>query len=93
MEKLPNSSSEKNICAGAFHCAFTIDFETHVAFPNEIIAFMLSEATVTEVASREGKGAAPSSCSQSSVTKTLAGKAFCEIRFSDVVENTTIIVL
>ena len=39
----------------------------------EMIAFLRSEATVTEVASRERKGAAPSSCIQSSVTKTLAG--------------------
>ena len=73
MENLSDFQSENNICAGAFHCAFTMKFERNGAFRIEIIAFMLSEATMTEVASREGKGAAPSSCTQSSVTKTLAG--------------------
>ena len=47
MENLSNSSSENNICAGAVDCAFTIYFERNVAFPYEIIAFMISEATVT----------------------------------------------
>ena len=73
MENLSDSLSENNICAGAFRCAFTMKFERNVAFQMEIIDFMISEATATSVASREGKGAAPSSCIQSSVTKTLAG--------------------
>ena len=73
MENIGDSSSENNICAGAFRCAFTVKFERNVTFRIEIIAFMFSEATVTEVASRERKGAAPSSCCPSSVTKTLAG--------------------
>ena len=47
LENLSNSSSENNISAGAFECAFTIYFERNVAFPNEIICFMLSEAKVT----------------------------------------------
>ena len=56
MENLLHSSSENNICAGAFHCAFTVYFERNVAFHNDIIAFMPSEATVTQVKPREGKG-------------------------------------
>ena len=42
-----DSSSESNVCAGAFHCAVTMKFGRNVAFPIEIIAFMLSEAKVT----------------------------------------------
>ena len=41
------SSSENNIYAGAFHCAFTVDVEGNVAVPEEIIAFMRSEGKVT----------------------------------------------
>ena len=47
MENLSNSSSENNICAGAFRCAFAINFERNVAFLKDIIAFMVSEAKVT----------------------------------------------
>ena len=73
MENLSNSPSENNICAGAFHCAFTVKFERHVAFPIEIIAFMLSEATGTYVEPREGKGSRALFFEVDSVTKTLAG--------------------
>ena len=68
-------------------------FERNVVFPIEIIAFTLSEATVTSVEPREGKGSRASSFEVDSVTKTLAGYSFFAIRFSDLVENTTIIVL
>ena len=47
MENLWNSSSENNIYAGAFHCAFTIDLKGNVVVPEEIIAFMRSEGKVT----------------------------------------------
>ena len=47
IENFSNSSSENNICAGAFRCAFTIYFERNVAFHIEIIGFMLSETKVT----------------------------------------------
>ena len=46
-ENLRTSSSDNNIYAGAFHCAFTIDLEGNVAVPKEIIVFMRSEGKVT----------------------------------------------
>ena len=76
MENLLDSSSENNVSAGAFERSVTVKFQRNVAFPKEIIAFMLSEATVTSVASREGKGSRASSFEVHSVTKTLAGKTF-----------------
>ena len=85
--------SENDISAGAFRRAFTLNFERNVAFPKEIIAFMVSEATATYVASREGKGSRARIFEVDFLTKTLAGYSFFEIRFSDVGENTTIIML
>ena len=55
-EFLLESSHENGICAGAFEGSFTVKFERHVAFPMVRIAFMLSDATGTFVASREGEG-------------------------------------
>ena len=46
-ENLRTSSSENDIYAGAFQCAFTIYLERKVAFPNEIIVSMRSEGKVT----------------------------------------------
>ena len=42
---------------------------------------------------REGKGSRARIFEVASLTKTLAGKPFFDIRFSDLVENTTILVL
>ena len=46
-ENLRTSSSENDIYAGAFHCAFTIYLERNVAFHKEIIGSMRSEGKVT----------------------------------------------
>ena len=51
-----DSLSEKDSCAGAFEGSFTLKLERNVAFPMVRIAFMLSDATGTSVASREGEG-------------------------------------
>ena len=48
-------------------------FERNVAFLNEIIDFMLSQGTVTSVASREGEGSLALMFQTDSVTKTLPG--------------------
>ena len=48
-------------------------FERNVAFLIEIIAFMLSEGTVTSVASREGEGSRALVFQTDSLTKTLPG--------------------
>ena len=56
MENLLDSSIENNVSAGAFQGCFTVKFERNVAFPMVRIAFMLSDATGTSVASREGEG-------------------------------------
>ena len=51
---ISNSLSENNISArgssfigGAFHCSFTVHFEQHVHFPQEIIYFLLSEVKMS----------------------------------------------
>ena len=56
IENLGESSHENDICVGAFESCFTMKFERNVAFPMVRIAFMLSDATGTSVASREGEG-------------------------------------
>ena len=56
MENLLDSSIENNVSAGAFQGCFTVQFERNVAFPMVRIAFMLSDARGTSVASREGEG-------------------------------------
>ena len=73
LENLVDSSIENNVSAGAFQCCFTVKFERNVAFPMVRIAFMLSDATGTCVASREGEGSRALVSSNDSVTKTLAG--------------------
>ena len=55
-EFLFDSSSENEISAGAFQGCFAVKFERHVAFLIVRIAVMLSDATGTFVASREGEG-------------------------------------
>ena len=47
-ENLRTSSSENDIYAHAFHCAFTIYLERNVACPKEIIDSMRSESKVTQ---------------------------------------------
>ena len=49
-EFLCDSSSESNVCAGAFRGCFTLKCNRTVAFPMVRIAFMLSDATGTFVA-------------------------------------------
>ena len=51
---ISNSRGESNtsergssFTAGAFRCSFTVNFENNVAFPKDIIAFVLSEAKLT----------------------------------------------
>ena len=55
-ENLIDSSIENNVSAGAFECCFAVKFDRNVAFPKARIGFMLSDARVTSVASREGEG-------------------------------------
>ena len=59
--------------AGAFRCCFTVKVERNVYFVIEIIAFTLSDARGTSVASREGARSRALVFSNDSVTKTLAG--------------------
>ena len=56
LENLLDSSIENNVSAGAFRGCFTVKFERNLAFLIEIIVIMVSECTVTSVASREGEG-------------------------------------
>ena len=56
-------------------------FKRQVAFPMVRIAFMLSDARGTSVASREGEGSRALVFSNDSVSKTLAGSTFLAIRF------------
>lgn len=49
-EFLCDSSSESNVCAGAFRCCFTVKYYRTVAFQIVKIAFMVSDATGTSVA-------------------------------------------
>ena len=56
-------------------------FERNVDFLLEIIAFMLSDARGTSVASREGARSRALVFSNDFVSKTLAGEAFFAIRF------------
>ena len=73
MENLLDSSIENNVDAGAVQCCVTVKFEINVAFLMEIIAFMLSDARGTSVATREGARSRAIVLSIDSVTKTLAG--------------------
>ena len=73
MENLFDSSIEKNVSGGAFQGCFTMKFERNVAFPMVGIAFMLSDATGTCVASREGEGSRALVSQNDSDTKTLPG--------------------
>ena len=49
-EFLCDSSSESNVCAGAFRGCFTVKYDRSVAFPMVRVTFRLSEATGTSVA-------------------------------------------
>ena len=64
-------------------------FERHVDFLMEIIAFMLSDARGTSLASREGTSSRALVFSNDSVSKTLAGHGFFAIRFMDIREFTS----
>ena len=62
-------------------------FERNVAFPMVRIAFTLSDARGTSVASREGARNRALVFSNYSVSKTLAGSAFFAIRFFEISEH------
>ena len=68
-----DSLSENDVSGGAFRGCFTVKFERNVDFLIEIIAFMLSDARGTFVATREGARSRALVCSNDSVSKTLAG--------------------
>ena len=73
LENILYSSSENNVSGGAFQGCFTMKFERNVAFAIVRIAFMVSRATRTSVASREGEGSRALVFSKDYVSKTLAG--------------------
>ena len=62
-------------------------FERNVAFSMVRIAFMLSDATGTSVASREGEGSRALLFENEFVSKTLPGYAFLASRVFELFEN------